>query len=214
MISQDQMAAAMPRAQAQGRVALWYPHLVANMAKYDIVTVPRQAMFLANLCAESGELAEQIENLHYSGERLRQVYPSLFGRNPALADQLAAQGPEAIANYIYADANRPPNYRMGNVAPGDGWKYRGRSGMQLTGRQNYERFFASIGLPITTDPDEILKPAIGAMSAAHFWKSKGCNDAADNGNFEEAVRLVNGGTNGMAARQLYLSRFQAALGGA
>jgi len=170
-------------------------------------------MFLANMAEETGELAAQEENLRYSGERLRQVFPSMFARDPSLADQLAAQGPEAIANYIYADANRPAGYRMGNVSPGDGWKFRGRGGMMTTGRNNYERLFRAIGLPADTDPDRLLEPEIGALSAALYWKTRGCNEMADLGNFTDAVRAVNGGTINMAKRLHYLQAFQNAMAG-
>lgn len=214
MITKSQMAAAMPAAAAAGRLSTWYGPLTENMARFGIAdTVSRQCGFLANTAEETGEFAAKVENLAYTGWRLRQVYPYFFAKNAAMADRLADQGPEAIANFIYADANRPAGYKLGNVAPGDGWKYRGRGPMQLTGRANYERFFASIGLPADTDPDEILNPEIGAMSAAHFWSAAGCNEHMDNGNFEAAVRAVNGGTINMDSRLRYFERFQAAMGG-
>lgn len=214
MITQAQMAQAMPVAASTGRLDLWYPSLAENMVKYDIAAnAGRQCGFLANTAEETGEFAAKEENLHYSGERLRQVYPIFFANNAGLADRLAAQGPEAIANYIYADVNRPTKYRLGNVAPRDGWNYRGRGPMQLTGRSNYEAFFRAIGLPPDTDPDEILKPSVGAMSAAFYWKTHGCNELMDAGNFTAAVERVNGGTINMPARQLYLERFQQILGG-
>jgi putative chitinase len=99
---------------------------------------------------------------------------------------------------------------MGNIAAGDGWKYRGRGPMQLTGRNNYARFFRALGLPADSDPDLLLQPAFGARSAAHFWQANGCNDHADAGDFVGAVKLVNGGTVNLDKRWRYLSAFQGA----
>lgn len=213
MITLAQMSRAMPVAAAAGRLAVWYGPLTANMAAYDIVTVPRQCQFLAIQAQETQEFAAREENLRYSGARLREVYPIFFDNNPDLADQLAAQGPVAIANYIYDDANRPRGYKLGNTAPGDGWKHRGRGPGQLTGKGNYERFFVSIGLPADTDPDEILKPEVGAKSSCHFWKTRGCNEMADNGNFDQVVYTWNGGHHGMSERRRYLAALQSALAG-
>jgi putative chitinase len=211
MISKSQMAIALPLAAHAGRLDVWYPLLAREMAVHEIDTEARQAMFLANLAEETGELAVQEENLHYSGPRLLQVFPSLFPGGIGQAAALAAQGPEAIANFIYADANRPVGYRMGNLRPGDGWKYRGRGSMQLTGHDNYARFFKSLGLPADSDPDLLLLPAFGARSAAHFWQTSGCNQRADAGDFVGAVKLVNGGTVNLDKRRRYLIAFQGAL---
>ena len=211
MISKAQMAFALPLAAHAGRLDIWYPLLAREMAAHAIDSNPRQAMFLANLAEETGELAVQEENLHYSGARLLQVFPSLFPDGIGQAAALATRGPEAIANYIYADANRPPGFGMGNTQPGDGWKYRGRGPMQLTGRDNYGRFFKSLGLPTDSDPDLLLLPEFGARSAAHFWQASGCNPRADAGDFVGAVRLVNGGTVNLDKRRRYLIAFQGAL---
>lgn len=211
MITKRQMGLAMPAALAAGRLDTWYIPLVDAMTKHDITTDARIAPFLANVAAETGQLQAKVENLNYSGDRLIAVFPSLFSANPNKAYELAAAGPEAIANYIYADANRPPGYRMGNTQPGDGWKYRGRGPNQLTGRSNYVRYFASIGLPADSDPDIVLDPTHGANSSADHWVKAGCNQLADAGNFEGIVRAINGGLNGLATRQTYLERFVAAL---
>jgi putative chitinase len=211
MISQAQMVLAMPLAAHAGRLDVWYPLLAKEMAECQIDCDARQAMFLANLAEETGELVVQEENLHYSGPRLLQVFPSLFPGGIDQATSLAAQGAEAIANSIYADMNRPPGYRMGNTRPGDGWKYRGRGPMQLTGHDNYVRFFKSLGMPADSDPELLLQPAFGARSAAHFWQANGCNQRADAGDFVGAVKLVNGGTVNLDGRRKYLVAFRSAL---
>lgn len=212
-VTREQLAAIMPAAQSANRLDTWFEPLTREMAAHGIDTSVRAAMFLANIAEETGELAAQEENLRYSAGRLQQVWPSMFtgaaGRQRA--EQLAAAGPESIANYVYADANRPPGYRMGNVNPGDGWRYRGRGPMQLTGRGNYARFFRSIGMPEDSDPDLVLSPEVGARSACHFWREAGCNELADTGDFAAVVKRVNGGHGNMAIRLKYLERARAAL---
>lgn len=201
----------MPQAAATGRIELWYSHLIQAMLRYGITSDKRIAYFLANVAEETGQLQAREENLRYSGDRLIAVFPSLFGHAQEKAYSLAQQGPEAIANYIYSDAVRPPGYRMGNNMPGDGWKYRGRGPMQLTGKANYQQFFKNVNLPASSDPDLLLQPEYGALSAAEFWSRAGCNATADAGDFYSTVVKVNGGTIGMPTRQAYLKRFQEAM---
>jgi len=210
-VTRDQFAVIMPAAKAAGRLDTWYAPVTNEMISHGITTPTREAMFLANVAEETGELAAREENLRYSGQRLCQVFPSMFRDRPQFAEQLAGHGPEAIANYIYADANRPPGYRMGNVHPGDGWLYRGRGPMQLTGRGNYARFFRSLGMPEDSDPDLVLSPEVGARSAAHFWQEAGCNELADTGDFAAVVKRVNGGHGNMSIRLKYLERAKRAL---
>jgi putative chitinase len=181
------------------------------MERFGITTPNRIAFFLANVAEETGQFQAKQENLNYSAERLIAVFPSLFSRDPQRAHELAKQGPEAIGNYIYADAQRPPGYRMGNVEIGDGWKYRGRGPMQITGKNNYRQFFRAIGLPDDSDPDLLLQPSYGALSAAEYWGRMGCNELADLGEFEQCVVRVNGGTTGLASRSAYLRRLREAL---
>lgn len=211
MITERQIGLAIPQAAAAGRVRDWYPPLVDAMLRYGITSDRRIAFFLANVAEETGQLQARTENLNYSGDRLIQVFPSLFAANPDKAYELAAGGPQAVANYIYADAARPPGYRMGNTEPGDGWKYRGRGPMQITGKSNYRRFFSAVGMPADSDPDLLARPELGALSAAEYFRRAGCNGLADAGDFVSAVIKINGGTNGLVARQHYLKRFQEAL---
>lgn len=206
MITKRQMGLAAPTAAKTGRIDLWYDALIAAMIKHQITTPNRIDYFLANVMEETGELQAREENLHYSADQLRRVFPSIFD-SLANADQVAAGGSEMVGNVIYGDAYRSPGYRMGNKAPGDGYKYRGRGPMQLTGRNNYEAFFRACGLPIDSDPDLLLQPIMGAESAAHFWEVAGCNASADKGAFTEAVIKVNGGTINLQTREMYLGRF-------
>lgn len=210
MITKRQMGLAMPEALKSGRLETWYNPLVDAMVGRFITTPDRICFFLANLAEETGQLQALEENLHYSGTRLMQVFPSLFSSQEQ-ADELAAHGPEAIANYIYADANRPKGYRMGNTEPGDGWKYRGRGPGMLTGHDNYARFFAHEGLDPGTNPDLLLTPKFGALAATGFWSDHDLNLYADRNDFDGCVQVYNGGTNGIGIRRDYLKRFRAAI---
>lgn len=211
MITEYQLGLALPTARASGRLQEWYPALVAAMEGYGISTPNRFTYFLANVAEETGQLQAREENLNYSADRLIAVFPSMFSANPHAAHELARLGPEAIGNYLYADAHRPPGYRMGNIHAGDGWKYRGRGPMQITGRNNYRQFFRAVGLPDDSDPDVLLQPSYGAKSAAEYWSRKGCNELADAGEFSKCVVRINGGTTGLASRCTYLKRLQDAL---
>ena len=211
MITEYQLGLALPIARATGRLHYWYPALAKAMKSYGINTRNRFTFFLANVAEETGQLQAKQENLNYSADRLIAVFPSMFRKNPQMAYELSRLGPEAIGNYLYADANRPPGYRMGNVDPGDGWKYRGRGPMQITGRDNYRKFFRAVGLPDESDPDLLLQPPYGAMSAAEYWSRMGCNELSDAGEFTQCVIKVNGGATGLASRGAYLRRLQDAL---
>lgn len=207
MITLAQMAVAAPKAGASGRLDAWYPALCEAMAEFDITTDARQAMFLANLMEETGELAVQRESMDYSPARLQEV----FGIRPDLAFQLVAAGWQAIANYVYADANRPEGYKLGNTQEGDGWRFRGSGPMQTTGRSNTEAAFRALGLPIDSDPNMLCQPLTGSRAAAFFWKSAGCNALADAGDFLNVVRAVNGGLTNLSIRENYLTDFEDAM---
>lgn len=205
----EQLGQIMPNAGA--RAGQWIDPLNKAMARFEINTNDRIAMFLANVAVETGELKSRVENLHYSGKRLREVFGAMFAGRPELADELAAKGEEAIGNFIYADKNRSPSGALGNVDDGDGFKYRGRGPLQLTGRANYERFFQAIGMPKNSDPVFLEQPEGGAVSAAHYWKTHGCNQLADSGDFDGCVRKINPGMVDLEKRRDFHAAAQAAL---
>lgn len=211
-ITRDEMAQAMPIAQMAGRIDQWYAPLTEAMGRHAIDNAARTAAFLANVAEETNELQAKVENLNYSGDRLAFIFPSLFANNPDKAHDLCAAGPEAVANYIYDDANRPHTAALGNTLPGDGWKYRGRGPMQFTGKDNYVRFFRAAGLPDDTDPDRLLEPTLGAESAAWIWERDGCNTLADMGRFYACVLRMNGGDTNLKTRLKYYQAFLNAMG--
>jgi predicted chitinase len=128
--------------------------LDAAMGRFEIDTPLRMAAFVAQLAHESGQLQRWTKNLSYRWERLRVVFPRYF-RTDAEAQAFDRQ-PERIANRVYAD-------RMGNgpEASGDGWRYRGRGPIQLTGRDNYRACGAAIGADLIGEPNVVATPGPG-----------------------------------------------------
>jgi putative chitinase len=179
--------------------------LDAAMRRFEIVTPARMAAFCAQLAHESGQLQRWTENLSYRWERLRQVFPKYF---PSDAEARPFdRKPERIANRVYAN-------RMGNgpEASGDGWRYRGRGPIQLTGKDNYRACGQGIGVDLVDDPDFLATPEPGCLAAAWFWARNGLNALADAGDFVTITRRINGGLNGLAERREFWGRAKAAFG--
>lgn len=180
-------------------VQKFVPGLNKMFAKYGINTEYRVAAFLAQVGHESGEFTAVKENLNYSAVALRKVFPKYFPSD-ALANAYARK-PERIANRVYAN-------RMGNgtEASGDGYKYRGRGLIQLTGKNNYTAFAKYVGMTVD-QAIAYLETTEGAVeSAAWFWHTNGLNALADRGpgSFTQVTQRINGGQNGAAHRlQLY-----------
>ena len=152
-------------------------------------------MFLAQCGHESGGFTRFTENLNYSTDRLLTVFPKYF-KTRSDAEKVA-HNPRAIANIVYA--NRMCN---GYVNSGDGYKYRGRGIIQLTGRTNYTKFTSYIGEPDKlTNPDELNTIHYYVLMGVWFWK---INQLQTMNNIETVTKRINGGLNGLAERkQLY-----------
>ena len=179
--------------------------LDAAMRRFEIATPARMAAFCAQLAHESGQLQRWTENLSYRWERLRQVFPKYF---PSDAEARPFdRKPERIANRVYAN-------RMGNgpEASGDGWRYRGRGPIQLTGKDNYRACGQGIGVDLVDDPDLLVTPEPGCLAAAWFWARNGLNALADAGDFVTITRRINGGLNGLAERREFWERAKAVFG--
>ena len=176
-------------------VDLFVDPLNRTFAKFEIDTPLRIAMFLAQVGHESGGLKFTKENLNYSGDRLLVVFPTHFDGSDDMST--FNRNPEKIANRVYCN-------RMGNgdEASGDGYKFRGRGLIQLTGKNNYTRFAEAIGKDIDDIVEYAETPEGAAMSAGWFWSSNNLNRAADAGDVLAATKLINGGTNGLAQRQI------------
>ena len=160
--------------------------------KYNINNQLRKAHFLSQTAHESGGFNLVQEGLNYSASGLLGTFPKYF--NSGNVDSYARQ-PEKIANHVYAN-------RMGNgdEASGDGYKYRGRGLIQLTGKDNYTRFANSTGLSLSEAVD-YLETTDGAVeSAAWYWASRNINSAADANDIKKVTKLVNGGLIGLDDR--------------
>jgi len=191
-------------AQCPAEVAeTWVAPLSDAMGAWAIDSPHRMAAFLAQVLYESDSLANIVENLSYSAGRLVEVWPRHFYLPPEASStrQDASQyahRPEALANLIYAD-------RMGNgpALSGDGWRFRGRGLMQLTGRENYVLAGQALGINLVEDPDLLLLPGYAAGSAAWFWSTIDGNLLADEDtkeSFEKLTVAINGGTSGLQER--------------
>lgn len=183
------------------------PHLRIAARAFDIDTSPRRvAAWLATLAHESARFSTLVENLNYSAEGLAATWPARYadmtGQPTATAVRIARR-PETIANLTYAN-------RLGNAGPesGDGWRYRGRGLIQITGRDNYAASGEAIGLDLIDHPEQLEQPHYAALSAAGWWARKGCNPLADIGDMAEVTRRVNGGLTGLDDR---LKLYSAAL---
>jgi putative chitinase len=170
------------------------------MAFYEINTPHRIAMFLAQVGHESGGLRTIKENLNYSADGLKRVFPKYF-RTVNPVDY--AKKPEKIANRVYAS-------RMGNgdEASGDGYRYCGRGLIQLTGKSNYEAFAQDMGWPLAEATAWLAEPEGAAWSAGWFWDSRELNQWADKGDITTVTKKINGGTIGLEDRK---SHYEAAL---
>jgi len=210
-ITEQQLAAMLSTSDAATRAALWTEPLNQGMARMEIDRPLRQAAFLAQVLLESSEFRQLQESLNYSVARLREVWPKRFPSDEVAVQY--AQQPEKLANRVYAD-------RMGNgdEASGDGWRYRGRGLIQLTGRENYARFANAAGIDALGQPDLLAGPPGAVLSAAWFWHSRGLNELADrtqgpdgNAAFVELTTRINGGVNGLAQRHAYWDRVRKVL---
>jgi putative chitinase len=165
-------------------------------AKFGINTPLRLAHFLAQCGHESAGFKATQENLNYGAKGLMSIFKKYF---PTEAEALRYERkPEMIANRVYA--SRMSN---GNEASGDGWRFRGRGYIQLTGRANYTAFGKAIGEDIPSTPDAVATK-YPLLSAAWFWSTNGLNGLADRGATDADVtaitKRVNGGTIGLDDR--------------
>jgi putative chitinase len=198
----DQQFRLVCPALAPARRAEMLPHLNAAMARFQINTKHRAAAYLANLIHESQSFARLSENLNYRASGLLDTFRKYF--TPQLA-AIYAHKPEKIASRVYAN-------RMGNgdEASGDGWKYRGRGGIQRTGKNNYTRAAAALGIDCVNHPELLEQPRYAALSDALFWADNrlnqladcltGRHDANETKTLTAICRRINGGTNGLADR--------------
>lgn len=166
-----------------------------TLLKYRITDPLEVSHFLAQTAHESAGFTRTTENLNYSAVRLLQVFPKYFDGSNA---EEYAGNPAAIASRVYAD-------RMGNgpEESTDGWAFRGRGYLQLTGRANYTAFDATVNDDVVARP-ELVATKYPMLSAGWFWNSRGLKGAAEQGSspavVEAVTRLINGGNIGLDDR--------------
>ncbi len=157
----------------------------------------RLQYFLAQLGHESNGLTHKEENLNYSAQRMTEIWPSRF---PTLESAKPyAFNPEKLANKVYGG-------RMGNTEPGDGYRYRGRGYIQLTGRETYREIGKIAGLDLEGQPELASKPENAVRIACAFWTWKKINKQCDAGDFTGVTQRINGGTNGLSDRLDWLRK--------
>ena len=163
--------------------------LIKAMDVGGITDQKSKAMLMATVDHESGGFTRNEENLNYSAKRLQEVFPKYY--KTAEAARADEGNPEAIANTVYGG-------RMGNSEVGDGYKYRGRGAIQLTGKAQYAAMGNKLGIDLVNNPDLAMDPKYSAQIAVQHWKGSGANQAAMAGDQVRARKLTNGGTNGLA----------------
>jgi putative chitinase len=163
------------------KLAQLLPHLGSAMSEYGINSAARASAFLAQLAHESGEF-----------RWMEEIWgPTTAQRRYEPVSELAK--------------------RLGNSQPGDGYRFKGRGPIQLTGRANYQRFGKLLGIDLVAQPELAAKPEVAFRIAALYWSSRGLNELADREDFREITRRINGGFNGLADRIKYFDRARAAL---
>ena len=174
------------------------------LESYGINTSLRLAHFMAQIEHESN-LKPISENLNYSAKGLSRVFKKYFP-TVILCNKYANQ-PQRIANIVYAN-------RMGNgsVNSGEGWKYRGRGFIQITGKENYFRLHIDTDLDCVKNPDLLLIEANAMLSACWFWKLKGLNSLADKDDILLITKKINGAFIGLEHRKELLNKWKSILG--
>ena len=167
---------------ASAKRALYLPHLNAAMQAHGIATPLRTAAFVAQLAHESGEFRWMEE---------------IWGPTAA---QLRYEPPGTLAA------------KLGNTQAGDGKRFKGRGPIQITGRFNYATFGGLLGLDLVGNPALAATPEVAFATAGLYWQRNGLNELADARDFVTITRRINGGTNGLADRQMYYERAKTVLG--
>lgn len=189
----DQLKELLPKNKY---VTYWHEALSKLLPDYEINTPERIAAFIAQCSHESGEFTTIKENLNYRWETLRRLFPKYFPTDD-LAKRYASMPnkQEAIANRIYAN-------RMGNgpEESGDGFRYRGRGLIQLTGKENYSWFAASLDITVEEASEYIETFEGAAQSACWFWETNNLNRFADVGDIKGLTKAINGGYIGLEDR--------------
>lgn len=171
----------------------WVEALNGTFDRFGISTPQQQAAFIGQCGHECGNFRILEENLNYKAATLMRLWPKRF---PTLEIANAYAGnPKKIANMVYGN-------RMGNrdEASGDGYRFRGRGCIQLTGHTNYHHAGKALGMDFVMEPDLVATPKYAAMTAGWFWSTHDCNRLAEAGDWTGLTKKINGGTIGLNDR--------------
>lgn len=184
----------------------WVEPLNETFNRFQILTPRQQAAFIGQCGHECGNFKVLEENLNYRAETLMKLWPKRFP-TLGLAQQYAKQ-PKLIANKVYAD-------RMGNreEASGDGYRFRGRGCIQLTGSANYFHAGKALEVDFIMEPELVSTPKYAALTAGYFWSTHGCNALAEAADWVKLTKKINGGTIGLDDRIKHTNHALAVLGG-
>jgi putative chitinase len=171
----------------------WVDALNETFNRFGINSKNQQAAFIGQCGHECGNFKVLEENLNYRAATLMKLWPKRF---PTLevANQYGGN-PKKIANMVYSS-------RMGNrdESSGDGYRFRGRGCIQLTGHANYFHAGKALGYDFVMEPDLVATPKFAALTAGWFWSTHGCNELADRGDWTALTKKINGGVIGLADR--------------
>jgi putative chitinase len=187
----------------------WADALNATFQRFNILTPRQMAGFIGQCGHESGNFRVLQENLNYRAATLLKLFPRTqrraWGFTPEEAAEYERQ-PKRIANRIYGN-------RMGNrdEASGDGYRFRGRGCIQLTGSANYHHAGQALGADLIMEPDLVATPQYAALTAGWFWNTQKLNALAEAGDWTGLTKRINGGTIGLEDRVKHINHALAVL---
>jgi putative chitinase len=182
----------------------WVDPLNETFERFNIVTPNQQAAFIGQCAHESGNFRVLEENLNYRAATLLKLFPRTPRRTWGFTPEEAAEyerQPKRIANRIYGN-------RMNNrdEASGDGFRFRGRGILQLTGAANYHHAGQGLGVDFIMEPDLVATPQYAALTAGWFWDTQRLNALAEAGNWLALTKKINGGTIGLEDRKKHINQ--------
>ena len=175
----------------------WVDALNETFSRFNITTNNQKAMFIGQCSHECGNFRILEENLNYRAATLMKLWPKRFPTQEIA--NAYDRNPKKIANMVYAS-------RMGNrdESSGDGYRFRGRGCIQLTGHANYFHCGKALGVDFVANPDLVATPKYASLSAGWFWSTHNCNAPADALDFAKVTKIINGGLIGLADREKHV----------